>query len=113
MSPFKSPAEEEPNRERRRDKRYSMPTLVVSIDGKLHLTKDWSLSGVLLTNYFGRRVEGNELEGKIGVITTPGKHPFKGITVRRDVDRGELALRFTELSDSTLALLRDASAGSP
>ena len=101
--------EEEAYREKRRDKRHLMPTLVISIDGKIYLTKDWSLGGVLLSHYFGRRAQGEEIRGNVGVVTAPGRYPFKGVAVRQDAVRGELALRFTDLSDATLALLKEAS----
>lgn len=97
--------------EQRHDKRCFSPTLLISIDGKTYLTKDWSLGGVLLSQYFGRRVQGQEIEGNVGVVTAPGRYPFKGVTVRRDATTGELALQFTELGDETFALLEDASNG--
>ena len=111
MSIAKRSVREVAYHEKRHDKRNLSPTLVISIDGKTYLTKDWSLGGVLLSQYSGRRVQGQEIEGNVGVVTAPGRHPFKGVTVRRDATMGELALQFTELSDETFALLEDASIG--
>ncbi len=97
--------------ERRSDKRVLMPTLVIFIDGDSYVTKDWSLGGVLLSHYFRQRAQGEDIEGNVGVVTVSGRHPFKGVVVRQDATRGELALQFTELSDVAFALLKDASTG--
>ena len=97
--------------EKRRDKRNFAPTLVISIDGYTYPTLDWSLGGVLLSHYCGQRAQGEEIEGKVRVVTVPGSHPFKAVIVRRGTRTRELALRFTELSDAAFALLEDALTG--
>lgn len=107
----KSSIEEAAHHEKRRDKRHLLPTLVISIDGKTYLTRDWSLGGVLLSHYFGRREPGQEIDGNVGVVTASGRYPFKAVAVRQNAERGELALQFSHLSDAASALLKDASSG--
>jgi hypothetical protein len=97
------------HREKRRDKRRLQPTLVISIDNATYVTTDWSLGGVLLSDYHGPRLRGEEIEAQVRVATEPDKYPFKATIVRRR--EGRMALHFTELSDGAFALLEDLSTG--
>ena len=97
--------------EKRRDKRSLSPTLVVSVDDATYITSDWSLGGVLLSGYYGPKVQGEEIEAELRAVTEPDKYSFKAAVVRRSVGEGQLALHFTELSDGAFALLEDLSTG--
>ena len=99
------------NQEKRRDKRSLDPTLVISIDDATYVTSDWSLGGVLLSGYYGPKVQGEEIVAELRSATAPDKHAFKAIVVRRSVGEGQLALHFTELSDGAFALLEGLSTG--
>ncbi len=97
--------------EKRRDKRRLKPTLVISIDDATHVTSDWSLGGLLLSDYYGQRAQGEEFEAELRVVTEPDKHGFKAKVVRQSPSEGQLALGFTELSEGAFALLEDLSVG--
>ena len=99
------------NRERRRDKRKLKPTLVISIDDATYVTSDWSLGGLLLTDYYGQREQGEEIEAELRVVTEPDKHAFRASVVRQSTSEGRLALSFTDLSDGAFALLEDLLIG--
>lgn len=96
--------------ENRRDKRLLAPALEVSFDGSSYQTMDWSLGGVRVAGYSGPRIPGDEVEGTIQIATHTNSHPFKAVVVRVDFS-GELALNFTELSDSAFSLLESAVMG--
>ncbi len=96
------------HRENRSDKRLLSPGLEISFDGGSYQTTDWSLGGVRVAGYYGQRTPGDEVEGTVQVLSDTNSHPFKAVVVRRD--SGELALIFTELSNSALlVLLKTAS----
>jgi hypothetical protein len=99
------------NQEKRRDKRSLSPTLVISIDDATYVTSDWSLGGVLLSGYYGPRVQGEKIEAELRAVAEPDKHSFKATVVRRSVGEGQMALHFTELSDGAFALLEGLSTG--
>lgn len=97
--------------ERRRDKRQLTPPLSVSLDGATYPTVDWSLGGVLVSDYYGTAAPGDEVEGRVQILTDTTSHAFKAVVVRRDSGAGELAVNFTELSDSAFSLLESALMG--
>ena len=97
--------------ERRRDKRLSMPPLSVSFDGGSYGTDDWSLGGVLVSDYYGPAAPGDEVEGTVQILADSTSHPFRAVVVRRDSAAGQLALNFIELSDSAFSLLESALMG--
>ncbi len=92
-------------RERRRNRRFRKPGLVFAFDDRYHLAVDWSLGGALLSGYFGNRKNGGLIDGTVQLVSESTTHPFRGIVVRRVLERGEIALRFVDLSDSTFKLL--------
>lgn len=81
------------------------------MDGVTYQTKDWSLGGVLLSRYRGKRHEGEDIDGKLSILAAPEHHPFKGVIIRRRELKDELAIRFTELSEAAFTLLEHASIG--
>ena len=93
------------HRDRRIDQRVQSSVLEVSLDGEKYQTVDWSLSGVLLTDYYGPRGAGDEVEGSVHIVTDLNSYPFKAVVVRRDSTMGQLALNFTDLSPSGFSVL--------
>ena len=111
MSATKKIIGREPHPENRHDKRNLNPTLVISLDDATYPTSNWSLGGVLLLDYYGRRTPGMEIEGSVRLATEHESHRFKGAVVRKDLRAGHLALHFIELSEGAFALLDGASIG--
>ena len=97
--------------ERRRDKRLMSPPMSVSLDDVAYKAVDWSLGGVLIADYYGSAAPGDHLAGRIQILTDQSDHPFKAVVVRRDSGAGQLALNFTELSESAFSLLESALMG--
>ena len=97
--------------ERRRDKRQLTPPLGVCLDGDSYPTVDWSLGGVLVSDYYGPAAPGDQVEGRVQILTDTTSHAFKAVVVRRDSGAGELALNFTELSESAFSVLESALMG--
>jgi PilZ domain len=91
--------------EKRRDMRRSSSTLEVSFEGGCYRTIDWSLSGVLLSDYFGPLAPGDQVSGSFLVVANMASHPFKAVVVRRDSALGQLALNFTDISNSAFSML--------
>ena len=108
MSSTKKIVGSEAYAENRRDERRLNPTLVFSIDENTYSTMDWSLGGALLSYYDGQRAVEEGIEGSVRLATEPDSHPFKGEVVRRDLRKGQMAFRFTELSNSAFTLLEEA-----
>ena len=108
MSSTKKIVGRAPYAEKRRDVRRPRPTLVISMDGNTYPTMDWSLGGALLSYYYGQRALEEEIEGRVRLATGSDSYPFKGVVVRRDLRKGQMAFRFTELSNSAFTLLEEA-----
>ena len=94
--------------EKRRDLRRFNPTLVVTIDGSDYSTVDWSLGGALIRSYAGHRGPEEEIVGSLRLETASESHPFEAEVVRLDVEKGQLAFRFTVLSDGVFTVLERA-----
>jgi hypothetical protein len=92
-------------RDRQIDERVQSSALEISLDGETYQTIEWSLSGVLLADYFGPRGTGDEVEGSVQITRDLTSHPFKAVVVRRDPAMGQLALNFTDLGASGFAAL--------
>jgi hypothetical protein len=97
--------------EKRRDKRRLSPALEISLAGERFRTADWSLGGALLSDYYGPLAPGDQVEGSVQVMTDLNSHPFKAVVVRRDSAAGQLALNFTEISNSAFSLLESVKMG--
>ena len=91
--------------DKRRDTHPVAPALEVTIDGSLYPTVDWSLAGVVLSNYFGPLAPGDEVTGSLQVLRDLSTHPFKAVVVRRDAISGQLALDFTDIGKAAFAAL--------
>ena len=97
--------------ERRSDKRLQSPGLEISLDDGSYQTKNWSLGGVLVEDYYGSLAPGDEVDGTVQLLPDTSSHPFKAVVVRRETAVGHLALSFIELSESAFALLESAMMG--
>jgi hypothetical protein len=92
-------------RDRRIDERVQSTALEISLDGEVYRTVDWSLSGVLLADYYGSRGTGDEVEGSVQITRDMSSFPFKAVVIRRDPTMGQLALNFTDLGASGFSAL--------
>lgn len=97
--------------EKRRDRRQLSPALEVTLDGSRYRTVDWSLGGLLLADYFGPLAPGDEVSGIVQVLADLSTYPFKAVVVRRDSALGQLALNFTEVSNSAFSALEAIKMG--
>ncbi len=93
------------HRDRRIDERLPSLALKISLDGDQYRTVDWSLSGVLVVDYYGARGPGDEVEGSVQIATDMNGYPFKAVVVRRDSTVGQLALSFTDLGPHAFSIL--------
>lgn len=87
----------------RRNKRVNEPVLHVAINGRRYRTVDWSLGGMLLTDFHGIHHRGQmvELEYLVPFVDADARIPL-GIyarVVRSDEKRQHLALAFAGLHD--------------
>lgn len=98
-------------RDRQIDERVQSSALEISLDGETYLTVDWSLSGVVLADYFGPRGTGDEIEGSVQITKDMTSYPFKAVVVRRDPTLGQLAVNFTDLGASGFAALEAMTMG--
>jgi hypothetical protein len=90
----------------RRDRRYPLPNLVVTIDGRAYDTENWSLGGFLVSGFDRRVRPGQAIAGKLGLADQPVEIDFTATVVRGgDETPGQLAAQFTDLSDETMTLL--------
>ena len=97
-------------RQRRRNRRFHRPVLVFVIDDRYHLAVDCSLGGARISGYFGNlKKNGSVIDGTMQLVSESAIHPFRGIVVRHILERGELAFRFVDLSDSTFKLIEECA----
>ncbi len=98
---------------RRRDRRYEIPPIQVALDGGLYTTTNWSLGGVLLSGFEGRRRAGEAAH--IGLIAHDGEvayqHSAIAEVVRVGPPAGELALHFQGLDSEALDTLEGLITG--
>ena len=98
-------------RDRRIDDRLQSYTLEVSLDGCQFRAIDWSLSGVLVADYYGTRRPGDEVAGTFQICTDMNSCSFKAVVVRRSLAAGRLALSFTDLGPKAVSVLEAFMAG--
>jgi hypothetical protein len=82
--------------EKRKDKRLPLPIFTVKIDGKTYATVNWSLGGLLVSEYDGEAIEDHVI--KIDIKAKDDMAEFKlriaARVIRNRTDRHELALKF-------------------
>jgi hypothetical protein len=71
-------------------------------------TANWSLSGMLLERYHGNLAAGEAFGGMIRLEKTQEPGPFNAVVIRVNAEQHTLALKFSDLSSSTFALLEAA-----
>jgi hypothetical protein len=71
-------------------------------------TINWSLTGALIAQYWGGLKTGEAFNGMIRVEKAQESGVFSGTTIKHNVDRHTLALKFTSLSSETFELLESA-----
>jgi hypothetical protein len=97
--------------EDRRDRRYPLPPLTVSIGDANYVTVNWSLGGFLLAGFTGSVAVGQKLSGELRVQDRAEPVEFSAMVVRVDEPGpGNLAAQFVDLDDRTVTLLDRAIA---
>jgi hypothetical protein len=93
-------------REERRDKRYPLPVLVITIDGELYETVNWSLGGFLVTGFARHLEPGDTITGSFRLVDQPISVEFSAEVVRIDGPaRDHLAVKFTDLGEHGMSVL--------
>ena len=93
-------------REERRDKRYPLPALVITIDGELYETVNWSLGGFLVTGFAKHLAPGTTITGSFRLVDQPISVDFTATVVRVDgPDRDHLAASFVDLGEYGMSVL--------
>jgi hypothetical protein len=92
-------------REARRDRRYPLPELTVTIGETSYPSGNWSHGGVLITAFDGAVEQAQSVAGKVRIGTEDAAYPFQGRVVRFDRATGELALHFENLDSATFDAL--------
>src|SRR4051794_4429252 len=83
----------------RRDQRYPFPELRVRLVFGEFVTTNWSLGGLLVSDFRDPVALGTALEGTFSTSGDVEPVPFTGEVVRCDRANGELALKFLGLSE--------------
>jgi hypothetical protein len=85
--------------EKRKDKRLPLPIFTVKIDGQTYSTVNWSLGGLLVSEYRGDVIDDHVI--KVDVKAKDDSAEFKlriaARVIRNHVERSELALKFEEM----------------
>jgi hypothetical protein len=89
--------------EERRDRRYSLPPLIVVIDDREWLTENWSLGGFLISKYEGKARSGHEVTGLVRVARDEPTFPFRAKVIR--ADENGLAVQFLTRGEALVAQL--------
>ena len=80
--------------ERRRDRRYRLPVLEISIGDERFCAVDWSMRGAML--YGICEVVGARVRGEIGIPGSSEGMPFAATVLRADFDTGCSAICFED-----------------
>ena len=90
--------------EARRDRRYPLPSLRLTIGGQEYASANWSLGGFMLLDFDTPVRPGALLEGSFHF---EGSHslPFKAEVMRVGPAGGEIGARFRDLSEAAFDLL--------
>jgi hypothetical protein len=86
--------------EKRRDKRLPLPVFSVKIDGQTYSTINWSLGGLLVSEYDGTVADDQTV--RLDVKAKDDQAEFKlrisARVIRNNTERRELALKFEEMN---------------
>jgi hypothetical protein len=92
--------------EDRRDRRYPLPALVVTIGAAEYSTVNWSLGGFLITGFDRKTVPGQSIAGILRAADRPDALAFTARVIRSgDPGPGHLAAKFEDLGDLGISLL--------
>jgi hypothetical protein len=92
------------SREARRDRRYPLPTLFLTIADIEHASANWSLGGFMIQDFQGPIAVGAVLHGTMRFDGSP-RALFRAEVVRVGPGEGEFGARFRELDDDAFDLL--------
>jgi hypothetical protein len=95
-------------RETRRFKRYSTPSLWVSVEGLHYRTIDWSIGGLSLTGTQTELAPGREVRVTLAADireARPQTFADRALVVRCDREAGRLILQFRNAASATLKIL--------
>ena len=98
--------------ETRRFKRYSAPSLWVSVDGLHYRTLDWSIGGLSLVGTKTDLPPGREVKVTLAANTRETQPPIfadRAMVVRCDRETGRLTLQFRNSASATLKILEHLS----
>jgi hypothetical protein len=93
--------------ELRRDRRYPMPLITVSLAGLDYATANWSLGGFRLEN--GPQFSAGEAIAGLIRLADASEYPFTAAAVRSDADGA--GFQFTELSLALVGALDRVASG--
>ena len=94
--------------EMRRDRRHPRPVMTVTIDGRDHMTVDWSLGGFQLRAF--EVALGSEVEGRIRVAGLAADFAFKAQAVRLvEGEAGGVGFHFLDMSQALFDALDRAA----
>jgi hypothetical protein len=92
--------------EDRRDRRYPLPALVITIGGVEYNTVNWSLGGFLIAGFDREVVRGQTVTGMLRVIDKPDTLPFIATVVRCGGPQpDQLAAKFEDLGELGISML--------
>jgi hypothetical protein len=92
--------------EDRRDRRYPLTALVITIGGVDYDTVNWSLGGFLITGFDRKVVPGQTITGMLRVIDKPDTLPFVATVVRCGAPEPDrLAAKFEDLGEVGISML--------
>jgi PilZ domain len=98
-------------RDDRRDRRYPLPPVSITIDGIEYVTVNWSLGGFLLSGFDAPAKRAQRITGQLQLKKDVAPVDFKGAVVRVDEpEKGNLAVQFVDLDDATMTMLDRAIA---
>ena len=97
------------HKEMRRDRRYALPPVAVTLGDTQYRARDWSLGGLLLESAPAVAI-GGRVTGELRVADRDGAFAITAEAVRRDKAAGLLACRFIEPSPDMVGALDAAVA---
>ncbi len=90
----------------RRDRRYPLPALVITIGDGQYTTVNWSLGGFLITGFDRKISPGKPIAGRLSLADQPIGFEFTAKVVRvGEPAPDQLAVQFTDLGEHGLAVL--------
>jgi hypothetical protein len=95
-------------RELRRDRRYALPRMTVTINGADYVTGDWSLGGFHIVDGPSLAI-GEQVAGAIQIEGRDGRYDFTAEVVRNNGAGHDVGFHFVELSSELVTVLDRAA----